>query len=526
MNENASLATNAESIAELDYAGIILAPARPEVVRLESRNPLPLGQYISFRTTQGKLVLGVVESTEVTSRALSTDRISNFYEAEESTIVSSENIRDKSYRSIIRILGLVEELQKCKTILPEYAPLPGTKAYIADPAYLRPIFAPEKPEWMKAGTLLRQSEVDVKINVDKLLPRHLAILAMTGMGKSNLVSLIAKKISEIPGSMVILDYHDEYSKLRIENANYVKAVINPRYLSVEQFADLLDIRESSDKQRTLLTRAFTKEVRARIDDDFWDELKTNIEDFAGETKEYKSTAIRLKDKIDETRRRYSNIIDVKIGDPVENLKESKINIINLIELTDKQANVAVSFYLGKLLEDRKRAANPNKAKPAEKILFTNPVLCVLEEAHVFLPKGEFTDTKDIASKIAREGRKFGIGLVVVSQRPRSVDSSVLSQMGSLAIMKLIQPEDQQQVTAATESVSAELVRQLPSLNPGEALFTGQWVNLTAFVRIEEVKDKIAGTDPKPYSQWINHKEMRARTKESASDYIPEGYVNE
>ena len=107
----------------------------------------------------------------------------------------------------------------------------------------------------------------------------------------------------------------------------------------------------------------------------------------------------------------------------------------------------------------------------------HPIFVIIEEAHVFIPKDHDTSAKYWAAKIAREGRKFGLGLGIVSQRPRSVDLNVLSQMGSFAIMKIIQEDDQRQIASATESTSRELIAQLTSLNVGDAVLVGQWTNL-------------------------------------------------
>ena len=73
-------------------------------------------------------------------------------------------------------------------------------------------------------------------------------------------------------------------------------------------------------------------------------------------------------------------------------------------------------------------------------MFNSPIFVIIEEAHVFIPKGEDARAKYWATKIAREGRKFGLGLCVVSQRPRNIEPSILSQMGSLAVMKMVQEE--------------------------------------------------------------------------------------
>lgn len=507
--------------------GIVVGPTKPDRVTFEARRPISLGEYVVILNSQGRKVLGVVESSSIESEALS-DNISNFEEALESKQIASENRRDKSYKANVKILGLIEELQKCKTIIPEIPPLPGTEVFETRPNELKIIFEPVKDEWLRIGTLLRQKDVEVKININKVTTRHLGILAMTGMGKSNLVTLIAKAVSEIPGTMIIFDYHDDYKGLNIRNANLIPAKINPRLLSTDKFAEVIEIRDIADVQKTILSKAFDDDLKQRVEDDFWQTLEENIENIEKMEKRTKSSAERVKDKVKEARRKLRNILQADASDPVAMIKEGKVNIISLLELTEKQANIAIAFYLESLLADRKNAKNINKNNNngSDFVRFKNPILVVIEEAHVFIPKQEYTDTKYFAAKVAREGRKFGMGLIVVSQRPRSIDSAVLSQMGSLAIMKIVQQEDQTQVAAASESLSPKLLEQLPSLNPGEALLIGQWVNLPSFARIDEAKDRMMGADPDPVAEWKNSQIQNQMTRESTQSYIRKGYVQD
>jgi len=222
-------------------------------------------------------------------------------------------------------------------------------------------------------------------------------------------------------------------------------------------------------------------------------------------KEYRNSAYRVQDIIDEAQRRFGDILDPDMGDPISFLKEGRANILNISELSEKQANVALAFYLQQLLKDRKdsSAAKNSKGKKLRNYKFEGPIFVIIEEAHVFVPKEHDTSAKYWAAKIAREGRKFGLGLCIVSQRPRSVDLNVLSQMGSFAIMKIIQEDDQRQIASATESTSRELINQLTSLNVGDAILVGQWVNLPSLVHVEEVKEKVMGADQSAVSQWVN-----------------------
>src|SRR5919197_512555 len=502
--------------------GIVVGPTKPDQITFEARRPVSLGEYVMILSSEQEKILGVIESSSIKSDALSDD-ISNFQEAIESKQVASKNKRDKSYKANVKILGLLEELKKCKPILPEVPPLPGTEVFEAKPHELESIFNPTNDEWLRIGTLLRQKDVDVKININKVATRHLGILAMTGMGKSNVVTLIAKAVSEIPGTMVIFDYHDDYRGLRIRNANLIPAKINPRLLSADKFADVIEIKDIADIQKTILSKAFDDDLKKRTGNDFWQTLEENIKNLQIE-KRNKSSAERVRDKIKEAHRRLNNILQADAADPVAMIKEGKINIISLLELNEKQANIAISFYLEAILSDRKNAKNQLYSEGSGFVRFKSPIIVVIEEAHVFIPKQEYTDTKYFAAKVAREGRKFGVGLIVVSQRPRSIDSNVLSQLGSLAIMKVVQQEDQTQIASTSESLTTKLTEQLPSLNPGEALLIGQWVNLPSFAKIDEAKDRWMGADPDPVAEWKSNRFHEEMARESSQSYIREGYV--
>ena len=201
---------------------------------------------------------------------------------------------------------------------------------------------------------MRNANVNVRVNINRLTTRHLGILAMTGMGKSNLVSVIAKSIAKIPGTMVIFDYHDEYRFLQGENINFVQAQINPRLLTSDKFGEVIEIRENADIQNTILLKAYDNDdLKKKIGDDFWEELEKNVKDIGFREKRFASSADRVLDKIKEARRRFDSILIPNASDPVSQIREGCINIINLIEFTEKQANVAISFYLESILYHRK-----------------------------------------------------------------------------------------------------------------------------------------------------------------------------
>lgn len=500
--------------------GYVIGESKPTYVNGLTSRPLSVGEYVIVESDEGR-ILGLVEKSAVTSAAFTDVR--NFEEAEESTEIAEINKRDKTFSAKVGILGFLDRLQKGQSIVPAIPPIPGTPISQPTEKDLESIFSPTKEGWIKIGNLLRNKTLAARVNLDKIVSRHLGILAMTGMGKSNLVSLLTKEIAKLKGTVIIFDYHNDYTSLNIPRINVIDAKINPRLLDHDQLSEVLEVRENADVQQRVLRMAFTNKVKETKE--FWQKLDEEVESIINaedkRSKEYRNSAFRVQDIIDEAQRRFGDILDPDMGDPISFIKEGKANILNISELSEKQANVAVAFYLQQLLKDRKDAstARHTKSKKGKNYRFESPIFVILEEAHVFIPKDQDTSAKYWAAKIAREGRKFGLGLGIVSQRPRSVDLNVLSQMGSFAIMKIIQEDDQRQITSATESTSRELISQLTSLNVGDAILVGQWVNLPSLVHAEEVKEKVMGSDHSAVGSWAKADKMNNVAVESTNQLV-------
>lgn len=130
-----------------------------------------------------------------------------------------------------------------------------------------------------------------------------------------------------------------------------------------------------------------------------------------------------------------------------------------------------------------------------------PLLIVLDEAHLFVPEGEDTPAHRTLSMIAKEGRKYGTGLMLVTQRPSEIDSTVLSQCGSMIALRLTNGSDRSKVNAAVPDDLGGLVEQLPSLRTGEGVFLGEVMPIPSRVRVRKAKQKPVGDDPKLPDAW-------------------------
>lgn len=130
-----------------------------------------------------------------------------------------------------------------------------------------------------------------------------------------------------------------------------------------------------------------------------------------------------------------------------------------------------------------------------------PLFVVLDEAHRFIPEGVDTSAHRTLSMIAKEGRKYGIGLMLVTQRPSEIDSGILSQCGSMIALRITNSADRAKVSAAVPDDLGGLVDQLPSLRTGEGIFLGESMPIPSRVRVRKAKHKPVGDDPKLPDVW-------------------------
>jgi len=167
-------------------------------------------------------------------------------------------------------------------------------------------------------------------------------------------------------------------------------------------------------------------------------------------------------------------------------------VLNFSGVPSEAADVAIGAVLNLLFEIT--IACPSE----EGIGRARPVLIVIEEAHRFIGE-KVSDTagaaKSASERIAREGRKYGLGLMVVSQRPAELSETALSQCGTFISMRLTNSGDQNRIKSALPDTVANLAEALPSLRTGEALVTGEAITLPSRVLIDRPQPEPSATDP-------------------------------
>lgn len=138
-----------------------------------------------------------------------------------------------------------------------------------------------------------------------------------------------------------------------------------------------------------------------------------------------------------------------------------------------------------------------------------PIALILEEAQNYIPEvdknGKKSITKKVFERIAREGRKFGVSLIVSSQRPSELSKTILSQCNTFIVHKLQNPEDQRYIRQIVSSANEELLNQLPILPQQHAIIMGEAVRTPSQVRINDITKKPDSNNPKFIEQWLKEK---------------------
>jgi DNA helicase HerA-like ATPase len=130
-----------------------------------------------------------------------------------------------------------------------------------------------------------------------------------------------------------------------------------------------------------------------------------------------------------------------------------------------------------------------------------PVLVVYEEAHNYIPRNNNTSAKISVERIAKEGRKYGVSLMVVSQRPSELSETVLSQCNSYINLRITNPDDQNYIKSLVSDQNAELMDMLPDLRRGEALVIGEGIVMPMRVIITLPNDTPRSADVQFYKHW-------------------------
>jgi uncharacterized protein len=394
-------------------------------------------------------------------------------------------------------------------------PLPSQPVYLASDADLCVIYGEPTRSNVRVGTLYNDPDRPAFVITDELLGKHFAILGTTGAGKSCALTVILRAIlaRHLGAHVVLLDPHNEYGRAFGELAHVIN-VDNLQLpfwlLNFEEAARVL-IRGGSeseqDSQAFILNDAMTWARRnyrgtARVAPTITvdtpvpfriHELLRYINDEMGRvTKPDTSKPYqRLLTRIESLRqdRRFEFLFsseDDILPDIIGRLLRVPVNrmpltIVDLSGVPSEIADVIVST-LCRILFDVSVWAGREQLPP---------LLLVCEEAHRYVPADErlgFAQTVKVITQIAKEGRKYGISLALITQRPSELSVSALSQCGTVFALRLGSESDQQLIARTIPNVARGMLSALPSLPTRQAIVAGEAARIPMRIRFDDLPD--------------------------------------
>ncbi|MDT7887696.1 MAG: ATP-binding protein [Desulfurococcales archaeon] len=530
----------------LPILGRVLRSRSPSFCEVYSDYPMPVGSYVyaEFR------VMDKATGSQVVRRVVgvvSNSSYSPIIERPSITDLKEEISHDYTVPSISIIeLYIIADISAKRPETPRYPLPPGTAIYPAPPEYLRTLYELPEEGYIRLGSLSEYSGIEIRVRVNEL-SRHFLITGATGSGKSNTVAIIADRLSRLGAPVAIFDVHGEYVGLQPEDGDPSRvrvygAVISPYKIPPKILASMIIRDPAATKQRRLLTRAL-RNVNKAISDKCLKgfgvssavkEILVDRKIEMGETldEDYRETpediylalliheiyaiASRNKKVFDEkvTSNAIEKVEDFFESSPVDleapriidMVEPGRISVIDVSTLSDDQKAWILKLYSDELLSHLKEGID----KSGSRI----PTVLIVEEAPLFLPADASTPAKESLQRFAREGRKFGGVLGIVSQRPRSLDPNVASQLQNFVFLKLVQEEDRRAVMNIADALEDTLAEILPSLPKGRAIVMGEWVGrFPVLVDIDIHSGKKRGATPDLYGIWRSRSRVNGPKEE-------------
>ncbi|HWI88609.1 MAG TPA: DUF87 domain-containing protein [Sphingomicrobium sp.] len=409
-------------------------------------------------------------------------------------------------------------------------PIPGSPVYPVTTDDLRSVFAASDEPHIEIGTVYPTDDIRGALYVDPMLGKHFAVLGSTGTGKSTSVSLILHRISDASpeGHIVMIDPHGEYSaafKSCGEIFNVDNLQLPYWLLNFEEHCEVLLTTQGQDRQRDadilakclLAARTKGKDVsqygKVTVDSPIpylLADLNTIIVNEMGKLERAGDTLPfqRLKTKLDELRAdpRYTfmfsgMLVSDSMGGFIAKLfrlpsQGRPISIVDVSGVPSEVTSVVVSV-LARMVFDYAIWSRTEAQRP---------LLLVCEEAHRYVPKDEQSGgqaVRKILERIAKEGRKYGVSLGLITQRPSDLAEGVLSQCGTILSMRLNNDRDQACVRAAMPEGARGFLDAIPALRNRECIVCGEGVAIPIRVRFDDLEPekRPASSDPSFARLW-------------------------
>jgi DNA helicase HerA-like ATPase len=472
--------------------------------------------------------------------------------AQVAAMVGYDSLTNELFELHVAIMGYYEQATG-SFINPWIPPQSGKQIFLADDDMLANILSRRRAGQNGSatiGSLLTRppGAVPVVLSVKDLVSTHLAIIASTGAGKSYLASVIIEELMQNynKACVLILDPHGEYSTLsEIANAEQFSEegkegdnhgssyraqvrVYKPDQVKVRLSSlNIGDMRhllsEMTEKQQYLLNRALRKVNETKRGTPWGSaDLKQAIKSVAkqkgdedSDGADDSSTIHALTWRIEDRFENSYTFDDLQHLDLPEIFKPGQCTVLQLNDIDERDQQVVVATLLRRLYKARMETER-GKVHSGEFYL-PYPVFVLLEEAHHFAPGGTDVVSTAILKQVLAEGRKFGIGVGLISQRPGKLNADVLSQCQTQCIMRIVNEIDQKSVAAAIEGVGRDLLNNLPALSKGQVIVAGAALNTPVICRVRSRFTRHGGESKDAPDMWQQYFSPEAQDSRRRSE---------
>ncbi|MEX0341971.1 MAG: ATP-binding protein [Erythrobacter sp.] len=409
-------------------------------------------------------------------------------------------------------------------------PVPGAMVYPATTQDLHQVYASDGRSSVTIGKVYPTRDIRAGLYVDAMLGKHFALLGSTGTGKSTSAALILHRICEAApeGHIVMIDPHGEYSAA-FRNTGVILDVSNLQMpywiMNFEEHCEVLLTSNGNERQvdADILAKCLLKarsksklaQTMGKITVDspipyLLSDLSNEIQDAMGKLDKSTNSApyMRIKNKLDEIKSdpRYQFLFSgMLVADTMADFISKIFRMpsngkpISIIDVSGVPSDITATVVavLSRLVFDFAIWSREER---------TNPILLVCEEAHRYVPSEKHADGNSVGTilgRIAKEGRKYGISLGLITQRPSDLAEGVLSQCGTIISMRLNNDRDQEFVRAAMPEGARGFLDAIPALRNRECIICGEGVAIpirVSFDNLEEAK-RPASEDPSFIDLW-------------------------
>ncbi|MFW6115928.1 MAG: ATP-binding protein [Chloroflexota bacterium] len=457
----------------------------------------------------------------------------------------------------VNVLGYYDEVLG-DFVNPRIPPRIGTSIYVADETFLARVLSKRETGQTGAahvGSLLSRpvGEVPIAVDLREVTSTHLAIIASTGSGKSYLAGVLTEELMapKNRAAMLIVDPHGEYqtlSEMEWDDAFAVEGyrprvkVIRPDDVKVRiSSLTLGDLRyllpNLSERMHYVLGKAYNLAKREFGPKWTLGQLRMAVrkaeEEMSGGPKSPEEQAEELAADDYGTAtaliwRLNSRLEGSRIFDDLESLplddlfQPGQCTVLQLNEVDHREQQVVVATLLRRLLQAR-MDTEKGQAGEKDETYLPYPAFVLIEEAHRFAPAAADLVSSEILKTILSEGRKFGVGVGLISQRPGKLDSDVLSQCMSQFLLRIVNPVDQAKVAESVESVGRDLLNELPALSKGQAIIAGAAVNTPVLCRVRRRITEHGAEDvdaPARWLQWFKEERDGRSDRDEALPFQP------